>query len=264
MLFSVISWNVNSIRSRIEHLLHLIEKYSPDIVCLQEIKCEDSDFPCHMLDHLNYNIYVCGQSRYNGVAILSKNRASEVNRTFIGNILTQEARFIEILVDTVIGFVRVISLYCPNGQHVCEENPHFRKKIQFYDSFTSYIESFDKIDEKIILAGDLNIAPFDLDVYEPSELEEHICFSVQEKGKLRALFNWGFVDNFRLLNPKDQKFSWWDYRGRKFEKNLGYRIDFTLSTPNLMNYLKSTIIDEEFRKLSKPSDHAPVISVWEK
>lgn len=256
----IITWNINSVKMRIQHLLDLIDKYNPDVVCLQELKCETSSFPYEMLSHLPYNFYIHGQKSYNGVAIMSKISADEVKIDFPDNPLADQARFIEICFNSSIGFVRIISLYAPNGGEVGSSK--FQDKLRFYDQFTLYINSLRSLDEKLFIASDYNIAPFDIDVYDSEELRNTTCFTYQERARLRTILNSGFVDVFRIKYPQKQEFSWWDYRAGAFEQNKGMRIDSIFSSSNALPFLQDCFIDYSARTQEKPSDHAPVGAIF--
>ena len=261
MSLKIVTWNINSIKVRLGHLLEFIDEHNPDIICLQELKCETSKFPTDEFSHLPYNLYVHGQKTYNGVAILSKIPADEVNTNFPNNPLPDHARFIEVAFPTSIGYIRVISLYVPNGGEVNSDK--FATKLKFYDAFTDYIESLKSFEEKLFIGSDYNIAPFDIDVYNPKKLENTTCFTYEEREKLRIILNSGFVDNFRILHPDKHEFSWWDYRAGAFEQNMGMRIDSIISTSNAVANLVDCKIDFQTRTKTKPSDHAPVIAVYD-
>jgi exodeoxyribonuclease-3 len=260
MTLKIATWNVNSIKMRANHLIDFITKHNPDVICLQELKCETDKFPHELLSHLPYNFYINGQKTYNGVAILSKFPADEIKIEFPGNPASDQARFIEISFNSFMGFTRVISLYVPNGGEVGSDK--FQMKLEFYDAFTNYIESLVSFDEKLFIASDFNIAPFDIDVYNPVALKDTTCFTNAEKAKMRRILNSGFVDNFRIKYPATQEFSWWDYRAGAFEQNKGMRIDGIISSANALPFLQDCLIDYQARTCDKPSDHAPVISVY--
>jgi exodeoxyribonuclease-3 len=261
MKLKIATWNINSINIRINNLLDFINQHNPDVICLQELKCETDKFPSELLSHLPYNLYINGQKSYNGVAILSKIPADEVKTDFPGNLLSDQARFIEICFNSFMGFTRVISLYAPNGGGEVDSDK-FQMKLKFYDQFTDYINSLVSYDEKLFIGADYNIAPFDIDVYDPDNLQDTTCFTIIEKAKMRKILNSGFVDNFRIIHPEKKEFSWWDYRAGAFEQNKGMRIDTTLSSSNALPFLKDCFIDYQARTQSKPSDHAPVITVY--
>ncbi|MBN8512587.1 MAG: exodeoxyribonuclease III [Rickettsiales bacterium] len=261
MSFKIATWNINSVKMRIPHLLDFITIHDPDIICLQEVKCETEKFPYEEFSHLPYNIYVQGQKSYNGVAILSKIRADEVSTEFPNNPVADQARFIECGFSSPIGYIKVISLYVPNGGEVGSDK--YDIKLKFYDFFTDYLVAHKSFDEKKFICSDFNVAPFDIDVYEPKELEHSTCFTYEERRKLRTILNSGFVDNYRIIHPSKQEFSWWDYRAGAFEQNKGMRIDSIISSTNAVSHLVSCTIDYEARTKDKPSDHAPVVVAYE-
>lgn len=261
MSLKIVTWNINSVNVRLNHLVALIGEHNPDIICLQELKCENHNFPENGLSDFYYNLYVNGQKSYNGVAILSKGVADSVVTDFPGNPIPEHSRYIEISLKTEVGYCRVISLYAPNGGEVGSDK--FKIKLDFYDAFADYLESSSSFDERIIICSDYNIAPFDVDVYDPDKLRHSTCFTLEEKRKLRRILNSGFVDNYRLFHQKEHDFTWWDYRAGAFEQNKGYRIDSIFSTSNLTSSLKDCSIDYKTREKVKASDHAPVIATYE-
>ncbi len=261
MSFKIVTWNVNSVKMRLNHLCELIAEYDPDIICLQELKCETDKFPYEELSHLPYNLYIHGQKSYNGVAILSKIPADEVKTEFDNNPLPDHARYIECSFATDIGYIRVISLYAPNGNEVGSDK--YNTKLAFYDAFNEYVQSIISFEEKIFIGSDYNVAPFDIDVYDANKLKDSLCCTLAEREKIRTLLNSGFVDNYRILHPNKNEFTWWDYRGGSFEQNKGMRIDSILSTNNAVQNLSECIIDYKTREKVKASDHAPVIAIYQ-
>lgn len=260
MSLKIVTWNVNSVRSRLNHLLDFIQEHNPDIICLQELKCQTEKFPFEELNHLPYNFYVKGEKTYNGVAILSKLKADEVKYDFLDNPICDQARFIECSFNSLIGYIRVICLYAPNGGEVGSDK--FHNKLKFYDAFTDYINSIKSFEEKLFIAADFNIAPFDIDVHAPDKFRGKTCFTLEEQIKLRTILNSDFVDNYRIMHPNSNEFSWWDYRAGSFEQNLGMRIDSIISSSNAIANLISCTIDYPTRTKNKPSDHAPVIAEY--
>ncbi|MES2215394.1 MAG: exodeoxyribonuclease III [Pseudomonadota bacterium] len=260
MALKLASWNVNSIRSRIEHVLLFLNKEDPDILLLQETKCEDVGFPEESFLGHPYNISKFGQKSYNGVAVLSKMPVDEIKTNFPGNPCEDQARFIEITCQTSIGYTRIISVYVPNGGSIGSDK--FAIKLQFYDALTNYLTSIKRSDEHLIIGGDFNVSPFDIDVYSPQDCANTLCFSGIEKNKFRSLLNSGFEDLYRLYAPHAQEFSWWDYRAGAFAKDLGLRIDMILASPHSADMLLNCYIAKYYRTLEKPSDHAPVVAVF--
>lgn len=253
----IVTWNINSINMRLPLLCEYINVHNPDIILLQELKCENIKFPEEVLSEFNYNHYVLGQKTYNGVAILSKFIADEVRFTFPDNPCSNQSRFIEISFANNDKYMSVISLYAPNGSEVGSES--FNMKIDFYDAFIKYIKALINNDEMLIIGGDYNIAPFDIDVYSPEALKNNTCFTSIEKDKMRQLLNIGLYDVYRVFNPKSQEFSWWDYRAGSFQQNKGMRIDNILVCSNGLEYFNNSTIHYDFRAKIKPSDHAPVM-----
>ncbi|WP_375326630.1 exodeoxyribonuclease III [Candidatus Tisiphia endosymbiont of Nemotelus uliginosus] len=254
----VVTWNINSVRIRLQHLRDLLLEIDPDIVLLQEIKCETEHFPFDELSDLPYNFYVYGQKAYNGVAILSKLPANEVIKDLPPYTNIGQARTLQISLQTPIGLCTFMSLYAPNGSFVGSDK--FTAKLKFYDDLIHYLERQKSFESKLIIGGDFNIAPFDIDVYSATNLQDSTCFTIPEKRQLRKILNSGFEDLYRLSHPDKQEFSWWDYRAGSFERNLGMRIDMILASSNAADYLDSCEMHNSWRSKIKPSDHIPVIA----
>jgi exodeoxyribonuclease-3 len=253
----IATWNINSINMRLDHLRDFVNITKPDIVLLQELKCETDKFPYDQLSDLPYNFYIHGQKSYNGVAILSKFKADDVIYDFPSNPCSEQSRFIEVSLQTAVGFFNIISLYAPNGGEVNSDK--FEMKLKFYDALTNYLDARKSFDENLIIGGDFNIAPFDIDVYSPKLLKDSTCFTPLEKTKMRTLLNSGFDDIYRILHPTKQEFSWWDYRAGAFEQNKGMRIDTILSSHKATGHFQNSYIEYSMRSKLKPSDHVPVI-----
>lgn len=253
----IATWNINSIRIRLESLREFLIEENPDILLLQELKCETEKFPLEELADLPYNCYVHGQKSYNGVAILSKFPADEFVTDFPKNPCQEQARFIEISLQTPIGYLQIVSLYAPNGSVVGSDK--FEAKLQFYDQFIDYLTTKKS---PIIIGGDFNIAPFDIDVYSPTDLSDTTCFTYSEQQRFRTILNSGFEDLYRLFHPDKQEFSWWDYRGGAFEKNKGMRIDMLLGPAIIADKLQECYMVYNTRAKLKPSDHVPVVGVF--
>jgi len=255
----VACWNVNSIKSRLDQVLSWISKNNPDILMLQELKCETDAFPLEAFAHLPYNFAISGQKTYNGVAILSKYPIDKTSLTFTNNPIEDQARFVEVSFKSEIGYCRAISVYVPNGGEVYSDK--FKMKLEFFKHFKDYLSSIKNSDEHIMVGGDFNVAPFDLDVYEPAHLQHSTCFTTIERAHMRSILNDGWIDLFRILHPKEEEFSWWDYRGRSFERNKGMRIDMILANPKLANAVQEFVMDKEVRGMDKASDHIPIMFV---
>ena len=191
MEFKIATWNINSINKRINHLINFINQYEPDVICLQELKCETSKFPYELLKHLPYYLYINGEKAYNGVAILSKIIANEVKTSFINNPVPNQARFVEVSFNTFMGFSRIISLYVPNGGSIGSDK--FQIKLKFLEEFTNYIKLLSSYDKKLFIGGDYNVAPFDIDSHDSFISEDTTCCTSIEKDKMRIILNHDFV-----------------------------------------------------------------------
>lgn len=253
----IIAWNVNSVTSRLSHLILLIEKHNPDIILLQELKCITEKFPYDQLDHLGYNIQVFGQKSYNGVAILSKCRIEDVKLGMKSYQKNGDARYIECFVPVNNRGTVISSVYVPNGGEL--ESEKFAYKLEFLEALKHHIQDMRKQGMEVIMGGDFNVAVEDIDVYNPGALDGKVCFHPEEKRRFRAILNNGMVDAFRAAHPDQQSFSWWDYRAGSWKQNKGMRIDYLLVSPGIADLINSVDIDSSFRNLERPSDHAPVL-----
>lgn len=256
----VVSWNVNSIKARLPNVIEWVEQNIPDILMLQELKCEETAFPYDAFSHLSYNHAIFGQKTYNGVAILSKYPIDEIKKTFPSNPCPDQARFIEIAYSGPLGYTRAINLYVPNGGEVGSDK--FALKLEFLSAVRNYLRSISNYDENIIIGGDFNVAPFDIDVYSTSNLENSTCFTLTERKLMRQILNDNWLDLYRILYPSSHEYSWWDYRAGAFQNNHGMRIDFLLGNAKLANNLSSIFIDRDSRAKEKASDHVPVTAVF--
>jgi len=251
----IASWNVNSVRVRMPVLSDWLQEASPDIVLLQELKCVDEAFPHDQISDLGYNVAVLGQKTYNGVAILAKQPIEDVTKG-LGEDENQayhgQARYIE----AVVGNVRVASVYVPNGQTLTSDA--YQYKLRFMEKLKQRLKYLLQYEEKVIIGGDFNIAPEDIDVYDPKEWEGEVLCSIPERQAWNALLHLGYSDAFRAIN-NGQVFSWWDYRGNNFNANRGLRIDHFLLSPQAADCLEGCYIDQGPRVVEKTSDHAPII-----
>jgi exodeoxyribonuclease III len=244
------TWNVNSLKVRLPHLLDWLAANQPDALCLQELKCEDKAFPAGELEAAGYRAVFNGQRTYNGVAILSRSEALDVQRDIPG--LADEQK--RVIAATVAG-VRIVCGYFPNGQAVGSEK--FAYKLQWLAALTAWLRSEIASHPALVLAGDYNIAPEDRDAHPDWKEEIHV--SPPEREAFRALLGLGLEDAFRAFEQPEKTFSWWDYRMMAFRRNFGLRIDHLLVTPALRPRLARCWIDKAPRKLERPSDHAPVL-----
>ena len=256
-MVTIATWNVNSVRVRLPQLLDWLRDASPDIVALQELKTVDENFPRMEVEELGYNVAAFGQKTYNGVALLSKYPMEDVMRGLPGHEADEQARYIEAVVNIPGGALRVASVYVPNGQ--APDSDKFTYKMAFYDRLYAHTKQLLQLDEKLILAGDYNVAPHALDVYAPAHLEGTVCFHPKEREKLRCITHLGMHDAFRELHPQTQAFSWWDYRDNGYATNKGLRIDHLLLSPQAADALRMCEIHQHIRAQEKASDHAPVV-----
>ncbi|MBA3812920.1 MAG: exodeoxyribonuclease III [Alphaproteobacteria bacterium] len=249
---NIITWNINSIRSRLPLFLLWLKEKGPDVVLLQETKAMDDQFPREEIEDLNYNIATYGQKTYNGVAILSKFPIEDITCGIPG-FEDDQARYIE----AVVKGMRVASVYVPNGMAVGSDK--YTYKLDFLDHLTAHVKTLLTYDEAFLLGGDYNVAPQDQDVYDPEEWHEKILCSTPEREGLRALVYLGLTDALRALHPQEQDlYTWWDYRGGSWQNNEGMRIDHLLLSAQAADHLTDAYVDRDVRGLEKSSDHAPV------
>ena len=248
----IVSWNINSLRKRQERLLAWLGETSPDIVCLQETKCTDEQFPAESLRDAGYTAVFHGQKSYNGVAILAKKEPREVRRGFCDGVEDDQAR----VIAANVGAVRVISIYAPNGQAV--GSTPYQYKMEWYRRLTTCLREKEGALDRVLVCGDFNVAPTDADVHDPALWHGAIMCSDEERAAFRALQEIGLADTLRLHHREPGIFSWWDYRMLAFPKNRGLRIDAILVGSELAAQCTDGGVDREMRKGKEPSDHAPV------
>jgi len=256
-MLQISCWNVNSVKIRADSVKKLLQQYSPDFLLLQELKCEENVFPFEVFEDLNYNISLKCQKSYNGVAILSKHIIDEIKYDFPNNPCSDEARFIEVASQTALGYCRVICVYVPNGG-ISKER--YDVKLEFLKALKEYLVSIANNDEFLIIGGDFNVAPEELDVHDATSLMDEVCFTPPERRAMRAILNNNLVDLFRIKNPNLKQFTWWDYRAGAYQKNQGMRIDFLLSNYKLLKYFDSFNVAHNFRSNDRPSDHVPIFA----
>ena len=248
----VATWNVNSLRVRLPHLLEWLAANSPDAICLQETKCLDENFPATELAAAGYCSVHNGQRAYNGVAILSRLEAGGVCRG-IPEFIDEQSR---VIAADVAG-VRLVSVYVPNGQSVGSDK--YAYKLRWLEALATWLEAEMATHPRLAVMGDFNVAPEDRDVHDPAAWEGQVLFSEPERAALRKLAGLGFNDAFRLFEQPERSFTWWDYRMNAFRRKMGLRIDHILLAPELAKAAKGCAIDVAPRGLERPSDHAPVI-----
>lgn len=247
------TWNVNSLKVRLPHVLDYLAKHQPDVLCLQETKSEDGKFPVQAIADAGYQSVFSGQKTYNGVAILSRQPASDVVMGIPGFDDVQK----RVLAATIDG-VRAVCVYIPNGESV--ESDKYQYKLRWLIALTAWLAQELQRYPKLALLGDYNIAPEDRDVHDPAAWEGKVLFSAPEHAAFNALLALGLKDSFRLFDQPERSFTWWDYRMMAFRRKMGLRIDHILLSSALSGVCTACTIDIEPRKTERPSDHAPVIA----
>ncbi len=253
----IATWNVNSIKQRMENAAAWLADRQPDIVCLQEIKCVDDAFPREAFESLGYNVAVHGQKAFNGVAILSKYPLDEVICGLPGDDSDAHARFIEAVVSTERGIVRVASIYLPNGNPPASEK--YPYKIRWMDRLIQHAHERLTLEEPLILAGDYNVIPSAIDARNPAAWQGDALFLPATREKFRALCNLGLTDAVRAGSDAPGLYTFWDYQAGAWPKNDGIRIDHVLLSPQAADRLIRADIDRHVRGWEKPSDHVPVV-----
>ena len=252
----IATWNVNSIRQRVDNMLAWLKERAPDIVCLQEIKCVNEAFPRDAFESLGYNVAVHGQKAFNGVALLSKLPFDEVAPGLIGDDGDVQARFLEALVSTKAGVLRVVSLYLPNGNP--PDNEKYTYKLKWMDRFIAFSLERLKLEEPMLLAGDYNVIPTPADARNPAAWANDALFLPQTREKFRALINLGLTDAVRAASDGRDLYTFWDYQAGAWAKDDGIRIDHLLLSPQAADRLVDAGVDRHVRGWDKPSDHVPV------
>jgi len=249
----IASWNVNSLKVRLEHLVEWLDFVQPDIVALQETKTLDENFPVEAINAAGYEVVFSGQKTYNGVAILSKQKATDIVMEVPG-LEDPQRRFLA----ATVGDIRILCLYVVNGQEIGSDK--FDYKLAWLEKVTSFIRKDIKKYSDYIVLGDFNICHTAADVHDPAAWKDRIFCSVEERAALQEILDLGFVDTYRLFDQAESSWSWWDYRGGNFRRNIGLRIDLILASSELAKHCVCSEIDVEPRTWERPSDHAPVLA----
>jgi exodeoxyribonuclease-3 len=257
-MIKVVTWNINSINSRLARVEAFLRRESPDYLCIQELKCADDKFPLQAIHDLGYHAAFFGQKAYNGVAILSRQPVDIMFKNFQDQVSDDAAR--SITVRTSHGF-DLICGYIPNGQSVGSEK--YRYKLEWLARARAFLMQHWRPTDPLIFVGDFNIAPDDRDVYDPVAWREHIHCSSGERKALEALVSFGLIDALRMYDQSAGVFSWWDYRELSFAKDKGLRIDLIYATPPAAARCRNVRVDRDERRGEKPSDHAPVIATFD-
>ena len=249
------SWNVNSVRARIENIKSYLLKYKPDVVMMQEIKTEDVNFPYDDFSSMDYESHVFGQKSYNGVAIISKGKLKNIKTDLIKDKLKQ-SRIISAELEYKKKNIQLINIYTPNGNPVDTEKYDYKKK--WLDDLIKQLKALTKKNQNIILGGDFNIIPAAEDVYNPKSFEDDALFRLEIRKKLREMINLGLNDVYRYFNETKEGYTFWDYMRGAWQKNNGMRIDHFLVSNSLIDQVKSININKDPRGREKPSDHTPI------
>ena len=252
MSITLASWNVNSVRARLEQIKDWIELHPVDILALQETKVVDADFPRETFGTFGYSTLSSGQPSYNGVALLGRSPLTGPFETTLEP-LQPDCRYLSAKVPETF---YLIDIYAPNGESL--QSSKFSYKLAWYDQLIAHLEILLLKHPKIALVGDFNVAPTDLDVHDPDTWKDSVLTDNRVRGALRALEHLGFQDAFRLLHPTEPVYSWWDYRGAALRRNEGLRIDLILLSQALVPHLRAAGIDTDIRHHARPSDHVPV------
>ena len=251
----IASWNVNSVRARIENINNYLLKYKPDILMMQEIKTEDLNFPYENFSSLNYESHVFGQKSYNGVAFISKNKLLNIKFDLIKDKLKQ-SRIITAEFSFKNKNIQLINIYTPNGNPVDSVKYEYKKK--WLDDLIKQLKSLIKKNPNIIIGGDFNIIPSSEDVYNPKSFEDDALFRLEIRKKFREMINLGFNDVYRYFNKTKEGYTFWDYMRGAWQKNNGMRIDHFLVSNSLIDKVKLININKDPRGREKPSDHTPI------
>jgi exodeoxyribonuclease-3 len=252
----IATWNVNSIKVRLDAALAWLKEAKPDVVALQEIKCVDENFPAEPFEALGYNCAVHGQKTYNGVALLSRRPMEDVTPRLPGGDGDDHSRYLEAVISGDKGILRIASIYAPNGNPLGTEK--FAYKLSWLERLRVHAEGLLANEEAVALIGDYNIIPEDRDCYDPQAWVNDALFQPQSKAALRGLENLGYNDGFRARNQASGQYTFWDYQAGAWRKNQGIRIDHILLSPQGLDRLRDCGIDKHVREGDKPSDHVPV------
>jgi len=255
-MFRIATWNVNSLRVRLPHVLQWLESEQPDVLALQETKMTDENFPVEELRNAGYHVIFSGQKTYNGVATLSKAEAANVITDFPDFDDPQRR-----ILCTTINNVTILNLYIPNGSEI--DSDKYRYKLEWLSHLQKFTEMLVNKYENVVLLGDFNIAPEDRDVHDPIAWEGKVLVSPSERDAFQSLLNNSLLDCFRIFEQEDNSFSWWDYRAAGFQRNVGLRIDHILATDTLADLCTACRIDKYPRTLERPSDHTPVVAEFD-
>lgn len=257
----IATFNINSINARLESFLQWLEREAPDIVMLQEIKCEHDKFPFFEIQTSGYNVKILGQKSYNGVAILSRYKIELISEG-LPSFADENARYLEADIMVKDEKIRVVCAYFPNGNppyNDPDDNSKFEYKLRWMEAFYKRAKELLLLNSPVILAGDFNVILTDIDIYDPKLFMNNALFREEVKQRLKAVEYLGYYDAFRTLYPHDVGYTFWDYSGNAFQADLGMRIDYVLLSPILVDRLDKCYVDKKMRAMPKPSDHTALI-----
>ncbi len=255
----IATWNVNSIRTRLDHVVNWLQDTSVDVLCLQETKVVDDKFPQEAFTQIGYQTAIAGQPSYNGVAIISREPMSDVTTGFMP-ILGDEGSEFESqkrVITGILGDLRIVNLYVPNGSALGSDK--YAYKLRWLSALYDYLKVLRQEPNHLLVCGDFNIALEDIDIHDPKGRETQVMATDAERLALRAVLELGLADAFRKFHPEPGHFSWWDYRAGSFRRDAGWRIDHIYLTPDAYDQAVGCAIDKTPRGLEQPSDHTPVI-----
>src|SRR5258708_13874573 len=252
----IATWNVNSIKQRLDNVLAWLKEREPDVACLQETKCIDKAFPREAIEELGYNVAVHGQKTFNGVAVVSKLRFDEVTVRLPGDDEDDHARFLEVVVTSSARAVRIASIYLPNGNPPATDK--YAYKLRWMDRLLHYADARLRLEEPLVLAGDYNVIPAPADVRDPAAWAGHALFLPRTRAKFRALLHLGLIQALRPTTDADDIYTFWDYQAGAWQKNAGIRIDHLLLSPQAADRLTAGRSVKHARGWGRPSDHRPV------
>jgi exodeoxyribonuclease-3 len=253
----IATWNVNSVKQRLDHVLAFLKDAEPDVLCLQEIKCVDEAFPREAIESAGYNVTTHGQKTFNGVAILSKRSIKDVRRGLPGDPEDEQARYLEAVIPASSGVVRVASIYLPNGNPL--GTPKFDYKLAWMDRLKAHARDLLAFEEPLVLAGDYNVIPEPRDAKRPEVWVNDALFRPESRAKFRELLHLGFSDAVRACDDRPGLYTFWDYQAGSWQKDDGIRIDHVLLSPQAVDRLVGVAVHKHTRSWEKPSDHVPVL-----
>ncbi len=260
-MMKIATWNVNSIRTRMHAVTKWLSEASPDVVCLQEIKATEENFPFMEIEALGYNVEIVGQKSYNGVAVLSKRPFEEIRKGLPGDDNDEQARYIEAVITGDRLPFRVASIYLPNGNPA--PGPKYDYKLDWMDRLESHARGLLKFEEALVLAGDYNVIPEAKDVYAPSEWLTEALYMPQTRAKFRTLLGLGLTEAFEQMDGRAGQYTFWDYQRGAWQNNEGIRIDHLLLSPQAADNIVKFEIHKHTRDGIKPSDHVPVMGTFD-